>query len=630
MESNLTEHLQIEDTQEHVADFTYDPLDAERQEFRTLTVHPSSGYATHTIRATIATRSLLEKPQYETVSYCWGDASIRSTIILNGYRFDVPASSEKTLRRMQRDDADRVLWIDAICINQMDIDERSQQVAFMDRIYSSGTRNLIWLGEAELDHADDAVKAFNAVWQGIVSCTGNGNIMPVIWNADKSHGQPVQSLVVGPDFDYEPILRVFRKPWFRRLWVVQEAALSASNICFFGHRELDLLQALKVCKWLLQSSMVLPFNLVPEPGIMNASEMWSFVDPFLRPPHRYYRGFLTKAMLTVKNFEATEPKDYFYGVLGLAPIFVGHQLAKDPLLLPDYRRTLKDTFIRAAQYSIKETGELELFNMVFRRKVDREDSTWPSWLPRWNRAHELVQDAYPLSRNHRAGITKGQTAKILAHKTDRGLAMFFGFIIDTVKHANEPLPIPMNDIHDDVQYTFDDIAKSYNDVEATFEQHANDNDRQESQRSSVLGLTLAAGIDRLNRPLTPQSAAEAFLLFDGYMQQGTLPPDIDDVTPADGPAYLASETHLSMRAMWTHRRFFATAVGSFGLGPALMAPRDRVAVLYGCRFPVILRPLEHGTYEFMGVAYVHRVMEGQLIDGELKDRRGPDMEIWMR
>lgn len=184
MEPSLTDHFQVGNRLANVDDFVYVPLDAERQEFRLLAVHASSA---GTIRATITTQSLIEKPHYETVSYCWGDASIRGRIILNGHHFDLPASTENTIRRMRYDDTDRVLWIDTICINQTDIDERSHQVAIMDGIYRSGVRNLIWLGEAEPFHADDAVRVFNTVWQGILSVTGgDGDISASVQDGQRN------------------------------------------------------------------------------------------------------------------------------------------------------------------------------------------------------------------------------------------------------------------------------------------------------------------------------------------------------------------------------------------------------------------------------------------------------------
>lgn len=90
--------------------------------------------------------SLQSTVPYETVSYCWGEASIRASILVNGRLMDVPASAEIVLSAIICDDKERVVWIDAVCINQDDINERGRQVSIMDNIYRRGTKNLVYLG----------------------------------------------------------------------------------------------------------------------------------------------------------------------------------------------------------------------------------------------------------------------------------------------------------------------------------------------------------------------------------------------------------------------------------------------------------------------------------------------------
>ena len=58
-------------------------------------------------------------PQYETISYCWGNPKKKTRIALNGRRVEVTASSKAALRCMRLTTADRIVWIDAICINQV-------------------------------------------------------------------------------------------------------------------------------------------------------------------------------------------------------------------------------------------------------------------------------------------------------------------------------------------------------------------------------------------------------------------------------------------------------------------------------------------------------------------------------
>ena len=88
-------------------------------------------------------------PSYETISYCWGDATVTATIEIDNVIVTVPISSAAAIRRTRLPDRDRVLWIDSVCINQQDLDERIQLVAMMGEVYSSSTGNLVYLGEGD-------------------------------------------------------------------------------------------------------------------------------------------------------------------------------------------------------------------------------------------------------------------------------------------------------------------------------------------------------------------------------------------------------------------------------------------------------------------------------------------------
>lgn len=127
----------------------YRPLNS--QEVRLVILHPGTE-----VKCDLIHVHLESLPFYETISYVWGNRKIRETILLNGQEKDVPASTKSALRRMQQD-RERYLWIDAVCINQDDVDERSQQVALMASIYSQAD-NIVWLGEDVLGCAEPAVK----------------------------------------------------------------------------------------------------------------------------------------------------------------------------------------------------------------------------------------------------------------------------------------------------------------------------------------------------------------------------------------------------------------------------------------------------------------------------------------
>jgi hypothetical protein len=128
----------------------YEPLLPGRHEFRVLILRAGQ-CGTGQVRATLRLVRLEEatKPRYETISYCWGDSTQLDLIELSGHTISAPASSVEALERMRLPHRDRVLWIDALCINQADVDERSSQVAIMDRIFEDTIGNLIYLGEGD-------------------------------------------------------------------------------------------------------------------------------------------------------------------------------------------------------------------------------------------------------------------------------------------------------------------------------------------------------------------------------------------------------------------------------------------------------------------------------------------------
>lgn len=83
---------------------------------------------------------------YEALSYTWGTKYGTTPIICDGRTLLVTPNCESALRNMRLKLKDRVLWIDAICIDQQSVQEKNEQVPLMGKIYFSATRVIIWLG----------------------------------------------------------------------------------------------------------------------------------------------------------------------------------------------------------------------------------------------------------------------------------------------------------------------------------------------------------------------------------------------------------------------------------------------------------------------------------------------------
>jgi hypothetical protein len=136
-------------------DFQYKPLEAFGQ-FRLLALLPSEDDSAG-IESRIVHSSIQDAPSYEALSYAWGKDVADRPILIDGKPFNIRNNLYDALRRLHLVDKARELWIDAICINQIDVEERNFQVAQMGNIYANAKEVAIWLG-AEADESDGAMK----------------------------------------------------------------------------------------------------------------------------------------------------------------------------------------------------------------------------------------------------------------------------------------------------------------------------------------------------------------------------------------------------------------------------------------------------------------------------------------
>jgi len=124
----------------------YNTIDPDKHEIRLLSLSP--GARADNIYGELLTKSLDESPCYEALSYVWGDEKNTRSIFLDGRVWNVTASLESALRHLRREDeTDRILWVDALCINQGNTVERNQQVSVMRDIYETAQDVLVWFGE---------------------------------------------------------------------------------------------------------------------------------------------------------------------------------------------------------------------------------------------------------------------------------------------------------------------------------------------------------------------------------------------------------------------------------------------------------------------------------------------------
>lgn len=181
--------------------------------------------------------------EYHCLSYTWGDPfghpmvpiekAVARHVICNGKLIDVTANlfdALSTLRYRIPTELKQI-WIDAICINQKDIAERSSQVAQMNTIFSSAVSVIAWLGPDD-KHTSRLLETVGA----LSSC----DIRP-FERRDYFHDSEEASIEMSRLPPLDPIASslMFRRAWFCRVWIIQEVVLARSIRMFIGNAELS-------------------------------------------------------------------------------------------------------------------------------------------------------------------------------------------------------------------------------------------------------------------------------------------------------------------------------------------------------------------------------------------------------
>ena len=165
--------------------------------------------------------SLADKPQYETLSYRWGDPNNTKNILISGQAVAITVTLHAALCRLRLPDKKRRVWIDQVCIKQDDIEEKISQVRLMGKIYESCSQCTIWFGEIaehiELKHAEAAVE--------LIKYLANEAVEPVALQSDDDFFGAMNATET---------ISVWSQPWWQRVWTLQEAVLPSRKVILWG------------------------------------------------------------------------------------------------------------------------------------------------------------------------------------------------------------------------------------------------------------------------------------------------------------------------------------------------------------------------------------------------------------
>ncbi|KAM0136390.1 hypothetical protein ACHAP3_004620 [Botrytis cinerea] len=252
-----------------------------------------------------------EGEPYEALSYCWGDASVKVPIIVNGKMFPVTTNLFAALRKLRKTDSIRRIWIDAICINQDDNNEKSTQVLLMRDIYQNTGRCFVWLGEFE-----DAKPMTNVL--NLIRKAKDSKITPEeirkMTCEDRFRFWERLGLLDIDGSAWKTVDGIMNAHWWDRVWVIQEITFPKRVTVFCGNEEWDWDEMIELCQFLYKAT-----SESPDDEKLGLCEMASYLGNLRKLSHlrEDHVLLLSQILLKFKGRGATDPKDNVFALLSM-------------------------------------------------------------------------------------------------------------------------------------------------------------------------------------------------------------------------------------------------------------------------------------------------------------------------
>ncbi|KAM5347273.1 hypothetical protein ACJ41O_010278 [Fusarium nematophilum] len=274
--------------------FTHEPLQGERH-IRLLRLRAQPCFEDAPIQCDMVHASLKYPPMYTAVSHCWGKpAATPEVILIDGAMFFVSPNIHSLLMKKRHRSQSSLLWIDSICIDQEDADEKARQVGMMRQIFEEATSTIGWLGDDT-----DGKKAFDLI-RTMTRTTTAEQFLPI--RNDSTSG-------------WAELNKMLSNPWFRRSWIVQEIAVSESTLLLCGDEEIEWKEFSRgLCNALILAFISQkPDQILYSHGLLNILVLEDFRNQVDEVHHLKLRDALKLGL----RFDATLPVDKVYALLGI-------------------------------------------------------------------------------------------------------------------------------------------------------------------------------------------------------------------------------------------------------------------------------------------------------------------------
>jgi hypothetical protein len=573
----------------------------ELQPGRIRLVELRAGERSSPIEVSLVVLDFDESLKYEALSYVVGaedfSASVNLRVGSHIMKFAVSQALETVLRQLRHDNRDRLMWIDALSVNQKDLGERSREVRRMSQIFALAQNVCIWLGP-QADNSDVAMEFIQQIAE-----------LSLVDKYVKDTSKREQWLALA---------RLMGRKWFSRRWCVQEMALARHATVHCGEKTAfwsDFADAVAVfgTKWLEIVQLLAPkqayeFGEVQIPGATSLVNISSRLFRHYRTGGEKERLYDIETLLAMlPMFEVTNPLDTIYSIIDLGSDT--YETSEIPI---DYTLQPAVLFNAVLKVVINTSGSLDIICRPWAPicKV-------PSWI--------CTVTQYAFIRRP-DGQYDRQNGDSLVGNPGRKAYYASG---NTSTHGN----VSFSGEADALTLTANGFIIGF--VEAVGDRCINGNipanwmslacwtNRSEAAPPDFWRTVVA---DRdLHGTYAPRWYANA--CQQSFRKSFT--PDVDIsklMTNFDS----AGELEFLRRVQSTtwNRIFFTMrpSDGSnspvvLGLGPARVREHDMICILFGCSVPVALR-YKGATSELIGECFICNMMEGEAMRGYQRGKYG--------
>ena len=630
----------------------YTPLSISNDEFRLIELLPSALFDSP-IACQLVHASLQSPPRYEALSYVWGPPPFTSSIkVSTSPNFPIGENLELALRYLRLPSEKRIIWVDALCINQADVDERSQQVRRMKEIFTLCDTVLVYLGPypSELDRSPrrledlrsrdsslDPVKVFKEELEArSKSLQGGLDVMEKISDKDiltlkgmeesmERNRRPRREEKGGwllSSAQVRFLKRVFRySPIWKRVWIMQEICSGRRVMLVGGTASLNWE---KVSSFLGNTVYADAFHETFGHGWVGKLGTETFCNPQIVEHQRGVQmdldhGFVSTLLDVLTRFremEATDPRDKIYGLLSLVS-------EKHPLS-PDYNRTYQEVFTDVAIFLINSSENLDILCQSAWSEIQNPESIGlPSWVPDFTSSGHIV----PLFAQRSIFSAGAATCKLPCKIIGNGTLALTGIklgkvgaILPEFISHQENIDVPFRNRKDDQHTPYQILPRKWMQQyfgsklldEANF-LYATGESSLTAYWRTLLASCTAFPIKRLS---------EGEILEYGKTFASVLRGNLAEEELRRQDYWQMLERMLRS---WT---FAMTTDGLYSMVLSHVKEGDLIVVLHGAKVPVVLRPAGHSMameekvkYRVVSTAYVHGFMDGEAMDWVKEGRR---------